>query len=223
MRPCTVGLTGGLASGKSTVANLLRRRGVPVVDADAVVRRLYRRGEAGAERVKELFGDAVLTSAGAVDRAALRALVLADPDARERLNAVVHPLVRSQIQDWLAAVAEPVAVIEAALLVETGAYRQYDVLLVVWCPPHEQLERAVARGLAEESAAALLAAQAPLADKLAVADVRIDNGGRPEDLESELERAWSEVVELCREGAAGRRAPGVPNQQASAGSSHSVS
>ena len=100
-RPCLVGLTGGLASGKSAVARLLETRGVPVLDADREVHRLYRPGAAGATVVARLFGDGVLAADGGVDRAALARQVFADVEALARLNAAVHPLVRAAVEDWV--------------------------------------------------------------------------------------------------------------------------
>jgi dephospho-CoA kinase len=197
-----VGLTGGLASGKSTVARLLAQRGVPVLDADREVHRLYQAGGAGAAVVVELFGDGVLTEAGDVDRDALACRVVGDGDALERLNRVVHPLVRAEVERWvdrLAGAAEPppAAVVEATLLVETGAARSYDVLVVVGCPAEAQIARAVARGMDEGRARALLAAQLPMADKLAGADVAVDNSGSLAELEAEVARAWQQVMALC--------------------------
>ena len=201
-RPCLVGLTGGLASGKSTVARLLEARGVPVLDADREVHRLYETGAAGATAVRRLFGESVLAAGGGVDRDALARRVLADGAALARLNAAVHPLVRAAVEDWvhgLAGSAEPppVAVVEAALLVETGGRDAYDVLVVVWCAAGQQLERAVERGMSEERARELLAAQLPIDAKRAAADVVIDNSGTREALADELDRAWREVLALC--------------------------
>jgi dephospho-CoA kinase len=201
-RPCLVGLTGGLASGKSTVARLLEARGVPVLDADREVHRMYRPGEAGAVVVARLFGDGVLAADGGVDREALARLVLADDAALARLNAAVHPLVRTAVEEWVSGLGRgdeppPVAVVEAALLVETGGRDAYDVLAVVWCTPAQQLERALGRGIAEERAHGLLAAQLPIDAKQAAADVVIDNSGPPEALPAEVDRAWREVLARC--------------------------
>jgi len=196
--PCTVGLTGGLASGKSTVARILATRGVPVFDADAGVHDLYRPGKAGARAVAELFGDQVFDSEGGVDRRALGTLVLQDADARSRLEAEIHPLVREMVRAWresLGAVA--VVVVEAALLVETGTWRDHDVLVVVWCEPDQQLDRAQARGFGLDRARQLLAAQLPLEEKRRVAHVVVDNRGDLEDLVAEVDRAWSEIRGLC--------------------------
>ncbi len=193
-----MGLTGGLATGKSSVAKILSARGIPVFDADAVVHQLYEPGEAGAALVAELFGPETLDAEGGVVRATLAAMVLGNDDARQRLEGAVHPLVREAVGRWLMALRDrPVAVVEAALLVETGSYRDYDVLVVVWCGPEQQLERARARGVPEERARGLIDAQLPMSKKTELADALVDNRGRPEDLEAEVDRAWSTVLRLC--------------------------
>jgi len=194
LRTFSVGLTGGLASGKSTVAEMLRERGIPVLDADAVVHGLYSAGGPGVALVADLFGEEVLKADGSVDRRVLATRVLGDAEALERLNRAIHPLVRDEIEGWLKAVEEPIAVVEAALLVETGSYKAYDLLMVVWCSPKQQLERAFHRGVSPLQARALLGAQAPIEEKTALADVVVDNSGTPEQLEIELDKAWTEVV-----------------------------
>ena len=193
-----VGLTGGLASGKSTTAKILAARGVPVFDADDAVHELYRRGGEGAAAVAELFGQEMLDAMGDVDREALAARVLGNSRARLRLETAIHPLVRHLIAEWLESLnTEPVAVVEAALLVETGSYRDYDVLMVVWCRQNQQLDRAVARGLPAERARGLIDAQLPLDEKKEVADVVVDNRGDLEYFAQEVDRAWTQVLNLC--------------------------
>jgi len=199
-RPCVVGLTGGLASGKSTVADILAEHDVPVLDADAVVHDLYRPGGEGTAAVTRIFGAAVLDSTGGVDRGVLGGRVLRDRDLRLALERAIHPLVRQQIGCWIDGLGPvPVAVVEAALLVETGSYRAYDVLMVAYCTGYQQLERALARGIPEERARALMKAQRPLDEKRELADVVIDNGGPKDDLQEEVDRAWAEALRLCRE------------------------
>ncbi len=199
-RPCVVGLTGGLASGKSTVAEMLRERDVPVLDADAIVHDLYRPGGEGTAAVTRIFGAAVLDATGGVDRGVLGGRVLRDRDLRLALERVIHPLVRQQIGRWIDELGPvPVAVVEAALLVETGSYRAYDVLMVAHCTGDQQLERALARGIPEERIRALLRAQRPIDEKRELADVVVDNGGPRDRLEDEVDRAWAEVLRLCRE------------------------
>jgi dephospho-CoA kinase len=198
-QPCVVGLTGGLASGKSTVGKLLAAAGVPLLDADRLVHGLYKAGEAGATAVWRVFGRSVMTPDGAVDRAALARRVLADDAGRRRLEREIHPLVRAEIRAWLATLGEPsIAVVEAALLVETGSWRDYDVLLVVWCEPEQQLERAVARGMSRDRASRLIAAQATLEQRRAVADVEIDNSGLPSRLAAVVDVGWRAVCDFCR-------------------------
>jgi dephospho-CoA kinase len=199
-RPCTVGLTGGLATGKSTVAGLLAARGIPVFDADAAVHDLYETGRGGAAAVADLFGNELLDAEGRVDRAMLAKAVLKAPAERRLLEGAIHPLVRQQMREWLRKIRDrPIAVVEAALLIETASYREYDVLMVVWCEQHQQLQRARARGVPEERLRGLMAAQLPIAEKKELADVLIDNRGDFEDLASEVDRAWSRTHRLCEE------------------------
>jgi dephospho-CoA kinase len=195
-----VGLTGGLASGKSTVAGILAERDVPVLDADAVVHSLYRPGGPGTAAVTRIFGVGVLDDDGGVDRGALGGRVLRDRDLRLALERAIHPLVRQQIGQWLDGLGPvPMAVVEAALLVETGSYRAYDVLVIAHCSSDQQLERALARGIPEDRVHALMKAQLPLDEKRKVADVVIDNSGALDDLEDEVDRAWREATRLCSE------------------------
>jgi dephospho-CoA kinase len=195
-----VGLTGGLASGKSSAARILAGRNIPVLDADAVVHDLYRPGGEGSAAVMKIFGAGVLDPEGGVDRGLLGGRVLRDRDLRLALERAIHPLVRQQISRWIDDLGSvPVAVVEAALLVETGSYRAYDVLMVVHSTRDQQLERAQIRGVPEERARTLIEAQLPLAEKCAIADAVIDNSGDLANLEGEVDRAWSEVLRLCAE------------------------
>lgn len=194
----TIGLTGGIACGKSTVAALLRERGVAVVDADQVSRDVVAPGSDGLAAVVARFGDGVLLPDGALDRAQLRAIVSADPEARRALEAITHPRIREGVMGWLMAQAQggaPVAVVEAALLVETGGYKLYNALLVVACQPETQLSRLMARdGMDEAAARQWLAAQLPVAEKVAVADAVIWNDGAVGDLPAAVDAAWAELV-----------------------------
>jgi dephospho-CoA kinase len=145
----------------------------------------------------EALGPEILTADGGLDRPALRARIAADPQVRRTVEGITHPAIRAHLARELAALAaegQPVAVVEAALLVETGSYRQYDLLLVVTCDPATQLARLLERdGADPEQARALVAAQLPLADKEAVADVLIRNDGDRAALEAETARAWEQV------------------------------
>jgi dephospho-CoA kinase len=190
-----IGLTGGIGSGKSTVAGLLAARGARIVDADRIAREVVEPGTPGLEAVVAAFGRAVLTPQGALDRPALAAVVFADPDARRRLDGIVHPLVRARAAELVAA-APPNAVVvqDVPLLVETGQAGSYDLVLVVEADLDTRVRRLVGRGLSEEDARARIAAQATDEQRRAVADVVLDNSRTVEDLETQVERFWAERV-----------------------------
>lgn len=196
-RARVIGLTGGIASGKSTVAAMLRELGAPVVDADELARRVVEPGSAGLAAIVEYFGPQVLDAAGALDRKQLGARVFADPEARAALNAITHPRIAELSQREIARHAgagAPVVIYEAALIVENGLQRGLDGLIVVSVPVEVQLERLIARdGLGEDEARARLAAQLPLADKVAVADHVIDNAGTVEETRAQVARVWEAI------------------------------
>ncbi|SET00946.1 dephospho-CoA kinase [Geodermatophilus poikilotrophus] len=190
-----IGLTGGIGSGKSTVAGLLAARGARIVDADRIAREVVEPGTPGLQAVVAAFGQEVLTAEGALDRPALAAVVFADPDARRRLDGIVHPLVRARATELVAA-APPDAVVvqDVPLLVETGQAASYDLVLVVEADLDTRVRRLVGRGLSEEDARARIAAQASDEQRRAVADVVLDNSGSIEDLEAQVDRFWAERV-----------------------------
>jgi dephospho-CoA kinase len=183
----TVGLTGGLASGKSTVARWLAEKGFSVVDADRLVADLYRPGQPGAEAVRRLFGEAMLDAQGGVDHARLGARVFSDPAARRELEAVIHPLVGAAFRDLLAR-ARGIVVMEATLLVETGGAERYDVLVTVEADPELRLRRAIDRGVDPESARGRLAAQATSEARIAKADYVLWNEGSLFDLRTQVDQ-----------------------------------
>lgn len=183
-----VGLTGGIASGKSTVARLFARHGVPVIDLDQVAREVVAPGEPGLQATVELFGAGVLDAGGGLDRARLRAKVFLDPQARKRLEALLHPLILAAGVRHAGAAAGPYQVIVAPLLVEFGLTGWVDRVLVVDCPEEVQLERLLARDVGDETLArAILATQASRKQRLAAADDVIVNDG-PEDRLAEAVR-----------------------------------
>jgi dephospho-CoA kinase len=191
-----IGLTGGIGSGKSTVSALLAERGAVVVDADRIAREVVEPGSAGLAAVVEAFGPEVLTADGALDRPALAAVVFADPEARARLDGIVHPLVRHRTAELVAAApTDAVVVNDVPLLVETGQAGSYDLVLVVEADPEIRVARLVQRGLSEEDARARITAQATDEQRRAVADVVLDNSGTPEQLAAQVERFWTERVE----------------------------
>jgi dephospho-CoA kinase len=169
-----VGLTGGIASGKSSVAAILRSEGVAIVDADEVAREIVAPGSAGLEAVVAAFGPEVLMPGGELDRRALGARVFADPAARRQLEAITHPRIFARSMEKLGAIAAsgaPYGIYDAALLVENGSHRMMQALVVVAAPRALQRARIVARdGLSEAEADARIDAQLPLEQKIAVAD-----------------------------------------------------
>ncbi len=199
MRPYRVGLTGGLGSGKSTVADLLRERGFLVFDADRIVAELYEPGAPGVVLVRSLLGDAAVTAEGRVDRRFVAERVFADGDLRARLEAGIHPLVRQRFAAEAAgARPEDIVVLEATLLIEAGYRPDFDLVVTVEAEPELRLRRAVERGLTEAAANARLAAQGSGQRRLAGADLVLRNDGSLE----ELRTAVDEIVEAIRSRAA---------------------
>jgi len=187
-----VGLTGGIAGGKSTVARLLAERGATVVDADRLVAELYEPGEPGARAVAELFGNEVFDERGAVDRPALAQIVFSDASARRRLEAAIHPLVRQRFAA-LARETGGVAVLEATLLVEAGYSPDFDLVVSVEADEEVRVRRAIGRGMDEAEARARLAAQGSGDARRAAADRIIENDGDLADLERSVDELAREL------------------------------
>jgi dephospho-CoA kinase len=194
-----IGLTGGIASGKSSVGRALSARGVQVVDADQLARDVVVAGSEGLAEIVRAFGDTMLRADGSLDRERLGARVFHDPEARKHLNAITHPRIARLSGERIATAmqtASPYVVYEAALLVETGAHRGLSALLVVAAAPEVQLARMMARdGLDETAAQARLAAQAPLEAKLAAANYVIHNDTDLSELERQIERVHAELCQ----------------------------
>ena len=192
------GLTGGLASGKSAVAALLRARGLPVIDADQLAREVVAPGSEGLEAVVAAFGRGILCADGSLDRAALAEIVFGDAAKRRALNGILHPRIGALTAERAAeleARGEPLACYEAALLVENGLADAFRPLVVVAVPEEIQIARAMARdGATEEHVRARLRAQMPLSAKIAAADHVIDNAGSLE----QTERQVDEVLRAIR-------------------------
>ncbi|RCG26761.1 dephospho-CoA kinase [Streptomyces diacarni] len=198
-----MGLTGGIGAGKSEVSRLLAEQGAVIVDADRIAREVVEPGTPGLAAVVAEFGEEVLTSDGSLDRARLGSLVFADPDRLAALNALVHPAVgeRSAQLEREAAEADPQAVVvhDVPLLTENGLAPLYDRVVVVDASPETQLERLVRlRGMAEEEARARMAAQADREQRLAVADIVIDNDGPLEGLAPRVREVWEQLREAGR-------------------------
>jgi dephospho-CoA kinase len=203
-----VGLTGGVASGKSTLGRQLAGCGAALCDADTVVEELYRPARPGAVAVEQLFGPQALASDGSVDRRELARLVLADAAACRRLEEAVHPLVRKAIGGWFAALGRAtsppaVAVVEAALLVETGAYRDDDRLVVVTAPMPDRRAWALGAGWPAEKFDQVVAAQLDDAAREAVADYVVRNDGALEALAQAARELWGMLEDDARVLAAG--------------------
>lgn len=184
----TVGLTGGIGSGKSTVADCFAAHGVPVIDTDVIARDLTAPGGAALDVIRAAFGETVMQTDGTLDRAALRRCVFADSVARHQLEAILHPRIQQEVEQTLASLIAPYVLIVIPLLVETGSYRNVlDRVLVVDCPEALQIARVMARnGLAQDEINAILAAQAGRAERLAVADDVIVNTASPEALRTQV-------------------------------------
>lgn len=191
----TLGLTGGIATGKSTVSALLRDRyRVPLIDADEVARDIVQPGSAALDEIRHTFGEEVLLPGGTLNRKALGRIVMADTAKRRVLEAITHPRIGQAIAEWLSAQdgqGAAWAAVEAALMVESGSYRGYDVLIVVSCSPATQLARLRAReGFDQEVAQRWIDAQLPLAEKEAVADHVLRNDDDLSLLEDAVAELW---------------------------------
>jgi len=194
-----VGLTGGIGSGKSTVAAMLAERGAVVVDADRLAREAVAVGTAGHRAVVDRFGADVVADDGSLDRRALAGVVFDDPAALADLNAIVHPPVRAAIAARLAELTgtEAVVVLEIPLLVESGRSYGESAVVVVDCPEDVALRRLVdGRGMDEADARRRMAAQIPRAERLAAADLVIDNSGPLEALEPQVAELWAGIKGL---------------------------
>ena len=191
-----VGLTGGVASGKSTVSAVLRDLGAVVVDADALAREVVEPGTPGLAAVAAAFGPEVLADDGSLDRGRLGAVVFADPDRRQALEAIIHPLVRAGAAQ-IEAAADPGAVVvhDIPLLVETGQEKSFDAVIVVDVPEDVQVERAAReRGWSREEARSRIAAQASREQRRAAATYVVDNSGTTEDLRQRVAEVFAELV-----------------------------
>jgi dephospho-CoA kinase len=185
-----LGLTGGIASGKSAVAAMLRELGFAVLDADSLAHKLIEPGQPAYDEVRQEFGDSVLATDGRVDRAKLSVIVFNHRAKLDRLNAIVHPRVAevifSQFEVWRRAGVRDAVFVEAALIIESGIHKNLDGLVVAWCRPEQQLVRLVARGLSETEARRRIAAQLPVEEKLLLATEKIDCSGSLEETRSQV-------------------------------------
>lgn len=188
------GLTGGIASGKSTVRELLAAFGCHTIDADRLVAELYEPGRAGHAALAATYGEQILRANGTIDRARLANIAFSDPAEAKKLNALIHPIVIAETEERLARIGEGIAVVEATLMIESGGRHRYDRIVIVDVDPEVQVQRGVARGLAREEVLRRIANQIPRGERLRHADYVIDNSGDRGQLERETRR----VYELLR-------------------------
>jgi dephospho-CoA kinase len=196
-----VGLTGGIGSGKSAAAERFAAHGAAIVDTDAIAHELTAPGGAAIEPIRAAFGAALLTPAGALDRQAMRRLVFADPAARKRLEAILHPLIRAESEARISRLTHAeYAILVVPLLIETGEYRaRVDRVCVVDCPVELQIERVMARnGLSREEVEKIIAAQASREQRLACADDVIDNSRGLEELDAQVAQLDERYLALAR-------------------------
>ncbi len=196
-----VGLTGGIASGKSSVATLLADRGAVIIDADVLARDVVAAGAPLLAEVARRFGPGILADDSSLDRAALGRIVFADPVARQDLEALIHPAVRRRAAELESAAAPGSVVVHVIpLLVETGQTDRFDLVVVVDADSSTQLARIRARdALDDASAKARIAAQATRETRLAAADVVIDNTGTPDELDHQVDRLWQRLLAFHRD------------------------
>jgi dephospho-CoA kinase len=185
------GLTGGIASGKSTVATMLRGLGFPVIEADRVAHQVMEPGQPAYHEVVSIFGDAILDSGKRINRSILAAIVFNDHEKLAQLNGIIHPRVEEEMLLMFAELAKSgkhaAAFVEAALIFEAGLHKKLDGVVVAWCLPQQQLVRLSKRGLSEVEAGKRIAAQMPVAGKLALAAVKIDCSGALDETRRQVE------------------------------------
>jgi dephospho-CoA kinase len=201
MSQYVVGLTGGIGSGKSTVADLFVEQGAGLVDTDAIARELTQAGGAAMPALQAEFGPGILAADGALDRQAMRQLAFADPSARSRLEGILHPLIRRISTERCQAANEPYVILAVPLLVEAGNYRQRcDRIVVVDCPESLQIERVMARnGLSADEVKAIMAAQATRQQRLAAADDVVTNDADRTKIVEQVKTCHSNYLALLAE------------------------
>jgi len=202
-----MGLTGGIASGKSIVASILRDNDCLVLEMDPIGHELLEAGQSAYDEVVAEFGKDILDNWGKVDRGKLGAIVFDNQIKRGRLNRILHPRILDVARKWFAALDRPggpeIAFVEAALIVESGYHKELDGLVVCWCTPKQQLERLKERGFSEEEARQRMDAQMPVNEKRRYADIVIDCSGTVENTESQV----GQVLDKLAQWAHGERPP----------------
>jgi dephospho-CoA kinase len=197
-----LGLTGGIATGKTAVANVLRELRFDVLDADSLGHKLMEPGQPAYPEVVGEFGASVLDNDGRVNRAKLAAIVFADPAKLGRLDGILHPrveiVIHQQFAEWSQDGARDASFVEAALLVEAGYEKNLDGLVVTWCRPEQQLERLRARGFSDENARRRIEAQLPAEEKLRYATEKIDTSGSLEETRRQVEALAAKLHQIAK-------------------------
>jgi dephospho-CoA kinase len=193
-----VGLTGSIAVGKSFVLEVLRELGARTMDADQIARECVEPGTPGLSAVVEEFGDGVLAANGSLDRMKLGAIIFADEAKRQKLNSILHPFIIARqdevMRQWDGETPEAIAVIDAALMIESGGYKRFDKLIVVHCQPEIQLQRLMKRNnLSREEAALRIKSQMPQEEKMKYADYLVDTSGEFENTRRQVEELWRKL------------------------------
>jgi dephospho-CoA kinase len=206
-----VGLTGGIASGKSTVSGIFASLGAKIIDADAVAREVLLPGQPAWTRLRQAFGQEFFHPDGTVKRKQLRKLVFADPEKRKLLDSIVHPEVMKEInrrsESWSSSEQAGVLLVDVPLLLEVGVANRFDKVIVVYASESAQIKRLMQRdGIAEEEAKQTLKVQMPLSKKVEQADYVIDNNGTTEETQAQVQRVWQELLVLASKKRRGERA-----------------
>jgi len=194
-----IGLTGGIGSGKTTVANYFEKLGVPVIDADEISRRIVKRGLPAYQAIVQAFGEAVLTVDGELDRAGMRHTIFSDPEAKAKLESILHPMIREEIKRNIDSLKADYCIIAIPLLIETGQLSLVDRILVVDVDPQTQITRVQERdGDSSIQIAAIIKSQASREDRHAVADDILCNDGNIEQLKENVDKLHLQYLDLLR-------------------------
>ena len=194
-----VGLTGSIGTGKSTVASIFKELGAYVIDADEVVHKLLKRKDI-KEKIRKEFGD-VFTPEGEIDRKKLASIVFNNPEKKKKLEQILHPEVFKEIEKFFKQVEEKdpnaVAIADVPLMIETGSYKNYYPVIVVYAPREVQLERLIKRGMDKEDALRRIKSQMPIEEKVKYADIVIDNTGSLQDLRKKVEEVYEKLKKMA--------------------------